>query len=293
MYKLWSIEESRKLEDLTQKGIYSYSYIGKVMNRSSNSCQSHAKKMKLKNPYYKISGRKYTANEEFWEELNPINCYWAGFISADGYIHRRKNRLKIELQEKDRNHLEQFKKDIRFTGVIGSYERTKFEKVYRTCNLGISSSKIIKSLEEKFNIHQKKSFNLKGPNVEDNYLKLCFFLGYLDGDGCIHFNKCIKGLQISMVCASYDILDWCKNLIDFNFPQNIRNKKSNIRMSRNYFSYSISGIKACVIFDFLNGLPIPKLSRKWQNQEVLDYVKGQKEKFPHLFDSKHKDSVNT
>lgn len=44
-------------------------------------------------------------------------CYWAGFITADGYL-QDSYRLKLLIVTSDVAHLEKFKKTIGYTGAI-------------------------------------------------------------------------------------------------------------------------------------------------------------------------------
>lgn len=64
--------------------------------------------------------RQNSVNDDFFEVPNELNCYWAGFIAADGCIHTGKKQdvLSIFLALKDKNHLNRFKLDIDFDGQI-------------------------------------------------------------------------------------------------------------------------------------------------------------------------------
>lgn len=285
-YKIWSGREEEILEKMATSGLYSYKEIGKLLNRSSSSCQSHAVLLKIKNSYYKISGRKYSADDSYWNNLTPSNCYWAGLIAADGYIYTKKNSLKLEISTKDKSILERFKRDIKYTGNIKDVERSRNNKIYKTSVIKINSKQIIASLQEKFNLSQKKSYNIKPPNIQNNYLKLCFLIGYIDGDGCIHKVKNREQLMVNVTSASHPIIEWIKTLIEYNFPQNLKNRSNNIRVNKNYSHYSISGIKACVLVDSLSKFPIHKLDRKWNSPSVISYIESQKEEYPYLFQDK-------
>ena len=63
--------------------------------------------------------RQHNVNDDFFNNPNILNCYWAGFIAADGCIGRRNNNvLSIGLSSKDKQHLETFKNNINFSGPI-------------------------------------------------------------------------------------------------------------------------------------------------------------------------------
>src|SRR3990167_5826866 len=69
---------------------------------------------------HKTRNRKsiYDYDENFFEIPNILNCYWAGFIAADGCVSKNNNRITIELDGKDKNHLIQFKNDVKFSGEV-------------------------------------------------------------------------------------------------------------------------------------------------------------------------------
>jgi len=123
---------------------------------------------------------KTKVNHYYFSKYSKENCYWAGFILADGYIRTNKRfTLSIKLQKGDIDHLEKLKNDIKFEGKI--IERPLY------VNIDISSTQIVKDLQENFGIHTKKSLTCEiSSKIPQKYLK-DFIRGYFDGDGCITY----------------------------------------------------------------------------------------------------------
>src|ERR1035437_6230433 len=73
-----------------------------------------------------ITRRIYGVNDNYFNAPSNENCYWAGFIAADGNIHSKKKRLlRLKLQEKDKNHLEKYIKCLNFSGHISTITKIK------------------------------------------------------------------------------------------------------------------------------------------------------------------------
>lgn len=112
---------------------------------------------------------KYSANNDFFAVPNNLNCYWAGFIAADGCVVESKNcktkTLKIEITDSDREHLKKFADDVEFNGEIksGIVKRGEINgrilKSRNTASINIScSQKWFEDLESNFNREFKICF---------------------------------------------------------------------------------------------------------------------------------------
>ncbi|KKM14075.1 hypothetical protein LCGC14_1709790, partial [marine sediment metagenome] len=49
---------------------------------------------------------RHKVNHSVFSKPNAKNCYWAGFLAADGCVVSKKTQVEVELQYKDRAHLE-------------------------------------------------------------------------------------------------------------------------------------------------------------------------------------------
>lgn len=131
---------------------------------------------------------RYSLNERYFQNINNGNkAYWLGFIAADGCVVNEKGRrhLYIELSEKDRCHVEAFKKEIEFEGPI--YEMKARGRSKPSCKLQVGSSRMVFDLVE-LGVVQNKTKFLKRPNIPKKYYS-DWIRGYFDGDGAISNRK--------------------------------------------------------------------------------------------------------
>lgn len=266
--------------------------------RGPDAIRAHAyKKLRLNNSF---KYRKHTKDESFWETPNPLNCYWGGFLAADGYICEKVGHeaVKVGLSIKDLKHLEKFKKDTKYTGII-SQRKSRFKNKEKhpytiLVYIGINAcKKWVADMKLNFNLCQRKTKILQGPNLTNDYLNLCFLIGYIDGDGCVHWDKWKKQPTIKFVSSSPIILNWVKDIFDrqFNFSARAP-KKFNITKEPTMGKLSISGLRAAKVFELLSAIDIPKLDRKWKNPEFLAEFENYKLKFPTFFTKEAKQRLD-
>lgn len=154
------------------------------------------------------SHRKYEIDELSFSNINKDNCYWAGFIAADGNISGI--NLSVELNSIDEKHLLKLADFVRSN--IGIYKRKRqrdFEEIEYSC-FKIRSQIIINDLYDNFNIVPRKSLILEPPKISGNFIKH-YIRGYFDGDGCIGFDTHFK---LTFVGGSFNILKWIKENIE-------------------------------------------------------------------------------
>ena len=165
--------------------------IKNLNNKNNNQIRWKAKEYKLKK---KISKTKKDIS--FLEDLDkPENCYWWGFIAADGCFNSK--QLIIALAEKDKDHLNKFaqktKAKMTKSFSINSYNPLG-HIMYRVT---INDNYIIPSLLARFNILPRKTYNPFNITEFMTESRLCFFLaGLIDGDG--HISKHQYVIDIKM-----------------------------------------------------------------------------------------------
>lgn len=154
------------------------------------------------------NGRIYGANENFFETIDTEEkAYWLGFIAADGNICRRS--LRINLNERDKAHLEKFKKAIQADYPIKKIPGSGYGTGTILASLEINSVKIINDLK-KFQITENKSNTLKPPNIQEKFYK-DWIRGYLDGDGSVSILK-NGNFQLSFT-GTKEVLDFIQNFL--------------------------------------------------------------------------------
>lgn len=291
--KPWSEEEDNILKKMVPLGIYSFEEMGKILKRTTISCRSRSMRLNLFNIYRK---KYYQHDENFWLAPNPINCYWAGFCAADGSIRIKGSlsSLRLEISKKDLNHLNKFKENTKFSGKIsiankkGHIFRNRWYDCSETCYLTIhDSKKWEQNLKENFGIIPNKTKRLQPPKLEDDFLKLCYIIGYTDGDGTITMSdKNFTFIVIKYTSSSINIVQWIKEILDGKFNKRLVNR-GDVKILKmrdcNCYSYSISGIRALTMINCLKNFPVPKLARKWQQPKILEYLEQMKQKYPQFF----------
>lgn len=131
--------------------------------------------------------RKYSYNKDFFKVIDTEEkAYWLGFIYADGYIvngikGKNNDSLGITLSNKDKEHIEKFKKSIDSNHPIRIY---KSKYVSNSARIIIQDEELVADLIE-LGVLRNKSLILKFPttDVVDKSLIYHFIRGYFDGDG--------------------------------------------------------------------------------------------------------------
>lgn len=214
----------------------------------------------------------YYIKDNYFTELTLENCYWAGFIAADGYISKDQSRLIIGLSRKDTTHLQKFLNSLETNYTLRPSSKNS---IY----LDVKSKQIVSDLYSHFNITNAKSYTLKSPNLVDETFIDAYIIGLIDGDGSIHFST-PKGRQkilyISLV-GTPEVLTFVKN----RFEEILGNSTSKLhhdkKFKRNTCTYTISCKNARRIFEHFYNLPIYKLNRKWSSEKhnfCINYKKS-------------------
>ncbi len=204
---------------------------------------------------------KYSCDLEFWSKPNAINSYWAGFVCADGYLSKTKYNFVLGLGSQDLNHLQRFKNDIKFNGKIHIYR-----KQMSVAHLSVNKCKNwYPALANNFGIVPGKMNRVPPINLSE-YLKWCYLIGYIDGDGSIFVDKRPKQTLLKIVISSgiSKVLDWIRNLIESKFNKNLARTVIHHKFVKKYGCqhYNVLGIRACLMLQFLRKFDVPKLERK-------------------------------
>lgn len=192
-------------------------------------------------------GRKYSCNKEYFRVPNLENCYWAGFLAADGCVSG--NKISFSLCNKDSYALSEFIDAIDYTGKI--YDKGESKSVQVSC------PEMIRDLQRNFNITPRKSKTLLPPNITDHKLIASFIKGVIDGDGSVH----IYSKRIT-VYGTMALLSWIKQHFDL-WTGDTSYRKSNVRRIQEHLcSYRIATSRFDIIFNKLKSLPTFHLTRK-------------------------------
>lgn len=256
-----------------------------IGGRTRRAIESRACLLGLKSATPKI---KHSKDESFWSVPNALNSYYAGYLAADGCVHDQCYSVSWAAQQDDRCALEAFKAAVRFTGDIKCAAKvTPSGGISQMCTIRVANCKRwMADLATNFSVIPRKSRRLAPPNVTTDFLRCCYLIGYIDGDGCIHADN--RGqAQIRFVSASRDIIAWLQWFIESRFPFQMRAKPKHITTSANgaYHHYSVYGMTAIKLFEFLRHIDVPKLARKWESPTFLAAVATYRQDYPGYFTS--------
>lgn len=200
-------------------------------------------------------------NENYFENLTIENCYWAGFLAADGSISDD-GHLALQISDKDYEHCKKFAETIEFTGKLSRYIR---KNGIGMCAFSIKSEKLCQDLKKHFNIIPRKTLVLQPPNLQEKEHIYAYIIGYIDGDGWISLRKKYDHPKLGFI-GQESIVKWIlehlANLLIGIEKEKFMTKK--IQKYINHCSVSMSNITSVKhIIQYLQGYNVPKLYRKW------------------------------
>ena len=206
-----------------------------------------------------------TLNETFFDVPTKDNCYWAGFIAADGCIVRPTG-LSLQLAIKDIALLHQLGKTLEWKGQVREYERWTSNKrrKMRIAVLAVSSKALVQALYRNFSITPRKSLTLQPPSIQDPDLVKAFILGYIDGDGSIGIWGKTRSPTLK-VLGTRELLDWVSTHFNTFCPAKklAAPRKKGAGYEGNQWVYCVSGKRAIDLVRFLRTGSVQGLDRKW------------------------------
>lgn len=154
--------------------------------------------------------RRIKINDDYFNKETPNMAYILGILASDGTIRKNINEVKLTLQERDSQLLEDIKKELEYEGNIRHYED---RKGYKNATLAFTSEKIKKQLAE-YNIVPEKTFTFTFPTNLNKKYWIDFIRGYFDGDGSVGYTG--NALRWQVCSANPDVL---KKIVDFFYEE--------------------------------------------------------------------------
>jgi hypothetical protein len=217
-----------------------------------------------------VAQRLYDRDDNFFDKPSVRNCYWAGFIAADGCVGQKDNNIKLCISAKDKEIIENFKTHTQYTGPLSSYVIAKTGYRYVAININ-GMDKWIKNLSKFWNIIPNKSLVLQPPNLHKKSHICAYIIGYFDGDGSAFFTKqsFFKNRFNMTFCGTLDMCKWIQKQIYLFLPKLKQWAIPKIHYNgHSKVNYEIrwTGPAAQMIHKYLNNVVnIPwKLKRKWE-----------------------------
>jgi len=132
---------------------------------------------------------RYTLNESYFKHCDTERkAYWLGYLYADGFVgDEHYNNIVFSQKQTDGYVIEQFAKDIEFTGQLRVSQPSAgtFENGLPQVVINFSSPTMARDLK-KLNMFPRKSMTMELLPPIAPQLMRHFVRGYFDGDGSIH-----------------------------------------------------------------------------------------------------------
>lgn len=180
-------------QEQEQEIVYKYSILKISQNKLSQaygvSTGTIARALKRNNiekrTLQETNKSKYNIEESFFnkDNLNANSAYVLGLIASDGWVSARDNCICIELQQSDRQILDDINVALKNERPIKDYERSNG---YKNSKLYFFSAQMKTDLKE-YDIVPNKTYQLESnfiKNIPEQYY-MDFIRGFFDGDGCI------------------------------------------------------------------------------------------------------------
>lgn len=174
--------------------------IKKILQKDGVEIRKRYQQAALENIKRSKSIRHY-----FFRELNLLNSYYLGFLSATARISKSRNLIKITLLGIEKDFLKEFKIHLATESEV---------KIFTTrhglefCELSFSSLEIKRDLLLHSGTMQ---------HIPDD-LKLAFIKGYYDAEGGIEFSTC----QLNLFSEKIDLLNEIRDFLKAGNIQKIR-----------------------------------------------------------------------
>lgn len=201
---------------------------------------------------------------------NPETLYWVGFLTADGCFFFPRYCVSLSVSEKDKAHIINFSKFI--SSNINEYCAKLGNRYFKQYTTSKAGKKEFIKLIKKFQFISDKTHNPPEIDIKNNNLFLSFFIGYIDGDGCIYKDENDNYLSIECHANWENTLNkWFKRCWDlsgiqtdltssFKIPKVHITKPHNLARIRTSNWRFLWFLKNKAI-----SLKLPILERKWEH----------------------------
>ena len=129
---------------------------------------------------------RYSLDEHYFDKIDTERkAYWLGYLYADGFVgNSHFNNIVFSQKQSDGYAVEQFAKDIKFTGSLRVTKNSGGFKGQLQMVINFSS-KIMANDLKKWKMETCKSMTMKDlPQIDPKFMRH-FIRGYADGDGSV------------------------------------------------------------------------------------------------------------
>ena len=224
----------------------------------------------LKRNGFKTDRKTYHCNEYYFDNIdNKDKAYILGLLWADGHNSVDLGKITIQLQERDKQILEDINKVTQSNMPLWFLNLHDKNPNWSNTYTLTFRSRHMSNILESYGMVQRKSLVLEFPQCVDEYLYSHFIRGYIDGDGSIYYSQSKNVYRISMVGTKMFL----------EFVQTICNKigvKTSLhhKDSHNNVIYTLSTTSNIGTLTFLKWIyndATLKLQRKYDKYQQIIY----------------------
>jgi hypothetical protein len=167
-------------------------------------------------PGFSYARKRFLIDEHYFDNIDTeIKAYMLGFIYADGNYLKKKNRISIKLNSKDRSLLERFSYIIYGKEYLNDFTKVNAKGIrfhYTTFNI---FNKHMSEMLEWHGVVERKSKKIIFPEWLNENLYRHFIRGLIDGDGCLSFPA--KQSPVTILISTTKMNDFIKSYLEQKF----------------------------------------------------------------------------
>ena len=249
-YEKWTEEEDKIFKEAWET--YTMEELLKTFpNRTYQKMMLHAGYLGYKSLIHR--NKKNDMSFLDLENLTPESAYWWGFIMADGHISKK--QLVVQLKNVDFLHLKKLSEHLK----CNIKEKNDF------CRIAVEDKNRITKWRETLKMQETAKTYFPPKLLCFEELFIYFFIGFVDGDGCIWLCKNYPLLKIELHNSWKENLDYFSKILKEKYCiKSVKtkiSKKGTSVLSIENRNDIIEISKFCNKVDYMN--------RKWD--KILEY----------------------
>ena len=183
---------------------YEYKKVSiKDISKQFNCSDGSIRRLLIRNNV-KIRDKLLYRNSDYFENIDSSDkAYWLGIMYSDGCVCERANgRYSIELEMIDKEHIEKFRSALNADNhKISTIIHKNINNAKLSYAIHIYDNKMAKDLIKLGCIPRKSYYLSSIPDINQEFI-YDFIRGFVDGDGCICYNKSSDSYVFKLTGAS-------------------------------------------------------------------------------------------
>ena len=209
----WTNEQIKYITNQYLYGQMSITAISKQFGRSSKLI-----KKLLEQNNVEIRNNRLRRNSNYFESIDSRDkAYWLGIMYSDGCVCERANgSYSISLEMIDKEHVEKFRDALNAVDhKVLTVSHKNFNNAKLSYVIHIYDKKMAKDLIKLGCVPQKSLCLSSIPNISKEFI-YDFIRGFVDGDGCICYNKSHDSYVFKLTGASPLFLKEIMNVLEID-----------------------------------------------------------------------------